>query len=178
MATIDKQIAHEIILFGQAITGLYSIYENGTGSIDPATDLRTNIFPDRVPLGGLISPESPEMNDKLLRALSNELGGRLLVSVWDVIQGTPIDDKPEGRFLRHVRNGLAHDNKFEFKSGPPENAVWRGHQLTKSEHEGEFVMTTVEATSYFVKDANLVEGYLEAGDAKELASDVMMLASN
>lgn len=170
-----KRIAHEMTVFGNAITAIYSVYLNGTGDIEPWMELPSKLDDDPIPLAGAVSAESAKGNDVMLRALSNELGGRLLVSVWDIIRYTEIEDEPICEFLRYIRNGVAHDNLFDFERREPKNPKWRDHELT-TEMQDEPVMTTVGASNLFMKDSKMIEGFFEAGDAKELSKDILLLA--
>jgi hypothetical protein len=176
---IGNQIIREIQIFGNAATGVYSMHNTGGRDYQPTSDLPTNLFEDPVPISGVATAESAESNDKMKRCLVNEFAGKMVISVWEILKDTEYVDKqyPEVMFLRHVRNGIAHDNRFQLSPGRLERhgpAEWDGHKL-ESSMDGTTVMTTIEAGGQFIESSNIDEGYLEAGDCKEFCSDLLRI---
>ena len=175
------EIAREIELFGNAVTAVYTTSNQGS-SIDSNTQLPTNLYEDPVPLAGILSAETTESNEAMRRALTNELAGKLAISVWEIVKHTEHDHcgNPEIKFLKHVRNGVAHNNEFSFKSREHYNnhspAEWNENEITFDMEEIP-VLTTFERSSYFVKEADIIEGYLEGGDIKELCQDILTIVS-
>lgn len=74
---------------------------------------------------GLIAPKN-------LRTAFSEINKMFLVSVWETLKDTKtyndIATKPDIQFLRHVRNGCAH-NKFNF-TNLKHSAKWRDKEIT------------------------------------------------
>lgn len=92
-----------------------------------------------------------------------------------------VQDDSEVRFLRWVRNGFFHGNEFHFDY-EPKNAKCRGHEITRR-LEGQPVFTTIKGEWWpgtseggvepdTKARVELEEGYMEAGDAYALVSDV------
>lgn len=171
MNSKSERIIYEMNVFGNGITAVYTMYSQGSQISATGTSLKTSLFENDVPLTGLVSAESGKKNDKMRDALVNELSGRLAVSVYQVINGESLANEPIGEFLRHIRNGIAHDNRFlvdEIKRP----AEWRGHSITK-DMDGERVLSTVESPNLFMSEGEWKNGYVEAGDIKELTIDIL-----
>lgn len=167
----QAQISQGINIFGNAITAIYTMYNRGAHIDDPAESLRTNLIDEDVPITGLITPESGESNVKMRDALVNELSGRLAVSVYDIIEGEEIAVESTGQFLRHIRNGVAHDNRF-LGGNIDKKAEWRGYTITE-EMSGDRVLSTLESPGLFMQESEWKEGFVEAGDVKELTLDIL-----
>jgi hypothetical protein len=84
----------------------------------------TNIIGE-IKAQGLIAPKN-------LRTAFSEINKIFLVSAWEILKDTKtynaIATKPDIQFLRHVRNGCAH-NKFNF-TDLKHPAKWRDKKIT------------------------------------------------
>jgi len=104
---------------------------------------------------------------------------QLVVGVVDVVD-THFDrweDHPEPtiRFLRVIRNGAGHDNRVLYTGDDPRpNTEWRGVKLTNN-LEGAVIFTDVERRMWGTESVDMEEGFIEAGDALVLTTDVLKI---
>ncbi len=173
MPSTIHQVARDLTVFGNAVIGIYTVFYDGSKIEDPSADLPTKLYEDPVPVAALGSAETKRGNDQLRRALVNELSAWLAVSVRDRVKGSEIVAEPEYRFLKHVRNGIAHGNEFYFEHDISET-IWEGNEIT-DDLCGDQVIGSVDSSSPFLAEANWTEGFLEAGDIWELCKDIMAL---
>ncbi|WP_147302020.1 hypothetical protein [Haloferax sp. Atlit-4N] len=187
-----ERIETEREAISYAIYGIHVVEKVGPKA-DLARLLDTNIAnkntegKDIQTVGGHILLYKLKSNRKLTRAASGRLAGSLLGVVCELLK----DDNetweqkfshiPEMIFLRHVRNGVFHGNRFNFHNAPI-NAVWRGNELTE-DMDGELVFP--ELRGYNISheplgpaerrhaDPKIVEGYMATGDAFALVADII-----
>lgn len=190
---IVNQIHREIEAISYGIFGVH-VVENVGPEADIARLLPTKIAHENVELndiqsvGQYLIPYRIKMNKKLGRASINRLSGMLVGTVYELLKDdnerweNHFSHRPEMQFLRYIRNGFFHGNQFDFKHGSPDNAKWRGWEIT-SDMEGDLVFTELkdiavpspdEVSPDEVRRFNpeLEEGFMEAGDAFALVNDV------
>ena len=70
---------------------------------------------------------------KSLRTAFTEINKIFLISTWEILKETAtykkIDTQPDIQFYRHIRNGCAHDNRFNFDE-LKYPAEWRDKTIT------------------------------------------------
>ena len=94
-----------------------------------------------------------------------------------------VSPRPEGRgfslessiirFLRLVRNGVAHGNEIVLTDADPRpDTVWRGFTITQ-EMEDDSLFTQPAEFVWESENADMISGYMEAGDALVLTTDIL-----
>lgn len=165
--------------------GIYCVqYSVRSGDLDIEVATRlldTNIAPDPQIVGQSL-PMDIRGNDPFRRGTVNHLAASLLVMVTDIVVGTDgeiwgkyFTKNPMMEFLKHVRNGVAHGNSFDFRRGIKYPAVWYGIELTEEEMGGTRVFSEITEESYHKEYTTIEEGLLEAGDAFALVEGVNKL---
>lgn len=171
-----QNIAKHQQAFAYGIIGAHTLFDQGMEQSEPMRPLRTNIADDLVHAGFYV-PQA-KLNTPLEQATTNRLGMQLVVGVGDVVDQYTNSwhdhEEPLIRFLYHIRNGAAHNNRFEFRrpKDPIPGTEWRGQKLTE-DMEGEPVFTDIKGRSWSRSDAERLDGLLEAGDALALSADVL-----
>lgn len=93
-----------------------------------------------------------------LRRSFTEITKVLLISTWQILKDTKtyhnISTKPDIQFFKHIRNGCAHDNKFNF-DGLKHPAYWRDKKITIA-----------------LKDATVVPDFIKDGDPLLMLLDI------
>lgn len=196
MGDLVKQIRREREAVSYGIYGVHTVESVGKEA-DPARLLYTNIAHEHVDVrdpqsvGAFIIPYELQWNDQLGRAAVNRLAGMLIGSVYELLS----EDKdrwerefshaPEMQFLRWIRNGIYHGNRFVLDDYDPGSAEWRGWEITM-DMEGDVVFTELKDMSFPSRDAvpidesrrakaELEDGFMEAGDAYALIDDVVQI---
>lgn len=175
---IDETI-HSIIKHRQAfaygVEGVRTMLDSEGYEIYHTTNLRTNITDDVIH-PGVFFHESTQ-NPMLTRATENRLGMQLIVGVGDAVRDVTDSwskyDEPEIRFLRLIRNGAAHDNRLQFhRNDPRPGTEWRGLEIAP-EMEGNLIFTDMAGRVFGEEVGGLEEGFMEAGDALALSTDIL-----
>jgi len=73
---------------------------------------------------------------KKLRMAFTQVNRIFLIAMWDVLKTTEtyskISTEKEIQFLRHIRNGCAHHNKFDIREKIEHPAQWRDKKIVES----------------------------------------------
>lgn len=121
------------------------------------------------------------MNAPLKRATANQLAMQLIVGVGEAVKmycenegkNWAGHESPTIRFLRLVRNGVAHGNDIVLTpTDPRPNTIWRGFEITRN-MEGDQLFTQPAEYTWQAEGVEMIEGHLEAGDAFVLTTDVL-----
>lgn len=179
-ATIYALQSIELALSSERNTGTDSIVE---------TNLSNGALRDWQHLGNSLVESQLELNYPIARGAANRMSAMLVGTVCEILDPQEgviwnqktLYDYEEMQFLRWVRNGVFHGNRFVFDSYDGSGAVWRGCELTL-DMQGDVVFTEIEGirlTSAPPESPNdlsatrdINEGLLEAGDGLELVSDI------
>lgn len=172
ISTIRRQ--RQAFAFG--IEGVHTLYSAGLDAGDPIKPLGTKIVDDLVHSSWLL-PTHAQMNARLEQATANQLAMQLVVGVGDAVQRYDSEwadhSSPVIRFLRLVRNGVAHGNKIVLNDADPRaNTAWRGFSITR-DMEDDQLFTQPTEFAWETENVNMREGYIEAGDALVLTTDVL-----
>lgn len=172
ISTIRRQ--RQAFAFG--IDGVQTIYLGGAENGSPMQPLIANVVEDMTFSAWLV-PESRQLNTPLKRATENQLAMQLMVGVGGAVD-TYYDDWADHesatiRFLRLVRNGVAHGNKIVLTDADPRpDTEWRGFKITRNMEDDQLFTQPADFT-WQPDQVEMVEGHLEAGDAYVLATDVL-----
>lgn len=162
--------------FAFGIAGVHAIHNTGIEVREPMNPLRANIADELVHSTWLL-PDRVQMNTPLEQATTNQLAMQLVVGVGDAVQNHVSEwadhESPMIRFLRLIRNGVAHGNEVALTpSDPRPNTVWRGFEITRK-MEGEPLFSQPAEFVWESEDANMIDGYMEAGDGLVLTTDIL-----
>lgn len=164
--------------FAYGVEGMHTLIEAGIDAGGPLKPLHTNIAGDVVH-SSYILPQV-ESNTQLEQATKNRLGMQLVVGVGDSVKSQadswPDNPEPEIQFLRQIRNGAAHNNRLRFRSkaDPRPNTEWKGFAITE-DMEGDVIFTDVSDRAWESEFIEIEKGFLEAGDALQLTTDILEL---
>jgi hypothetical protein len=164
--------------FAYGIEGVHTLFNAGIEAGDPLRPLRTQIVEDQVRSTWFL-PQRMEMNTHLEQSTTNQLAMQLVVGTGDAVSTYDPEwadhDSPTIRFLRLVRNGVAHGNKIVLTAADPRpNTVWRGFEITR-DMESDPLFTQPAKYIYQTEDVEMIDGHMEAGDALVLTTDVLEL---
>ncbi len=166
------------------------------GYADTDSVVRTNIADNEFQLrdwrnlGDRFVSRELEWNYPTARGAANRMSAMLVGTVCEILdpqEGLVWDQKnlhdhAEMQFLRRVRNGVFHGNRFGFRNYNGSGAAWRGCELTM-EMKNKPVFTEIEGNRLYLagpesrndfdvgRDIN--EGLLEAGDGLALVDDII-----
>lgn len=195
---VIKQIEREREAISYGIFGIH-VVENVGPEADLARLLPTKIAHEHVELhdvqtvGQYLLPYRIKMNRKMGRVSINRLSGMLVGTVRELLREDDsmhwrgnLAEHSEIKFLKWVRNGIFHGNRFSFSHDTPDNAKWRGWEITTN-MEGERVFTELHDVSVPSREEvaieeerhfqpELKEGFMESGDAFALIDDVVETA--
>lgn len=162
--------------FAFGVAGVHALYNAGLDAGNPMKPLGTKIADDLVHSSWLL-PTHAQMNARLEQATANQLAMQLVVGVGDAVQRYypqwADHNSPVIRFLRLVRNGVAHGNEIVLTDADPRaNTVWRGFSITR-DMEGDQLFTQPAEFAWETENVDMINGYLEAGDALVLTTDVL-----
>ncbi|WP_420182857.1 hypothetical protein ACNO8S_16350 (plasmid) [Haloarcula sp. KBTZ06] len=162
--------------FAYGIEAVHTLNNAGIGSSEPLKTLPTKTGDEPVYTSAIINPNTV-MSRQLETATTNQLAMQLLVAVTEPVREVreywPEDPEPTIRFLRLLRNGIAHGNEVSYcGSDPPPNTSWRGFEFT-DDIEGETLFTQPNEYIWDGEQVELKEGLFESGDALTLTTDVL-----
>lgn len=164
--------------FAYGVEGVHALFNTGVDGGNPMKPLRTNIVKDLVH-SSFFLPRA-KMNTQLEQATTNRLGMQLVVGTGDAIK-QHLDNwrdnpNPEIQFLRQIRNSAAHDNRLDFRGDkdPRPDTRWREFDITE-DMEGEVVFTDMSDRMWGSESVKMEQGFLEAGDALALTTDILKL---
>lgn len=193
-----KQIRREKEAISYGIFGVH-VVENVGQEADLSRLLPTKIAHENVEVhdvqsvGSNILPYRLKMNRKLGRATANRLSGMLVGTIYEILSDDNtvweqhFSQLAEMQFLRWIRNGFFHGNRFNFDYAP-DNAAWRGWEIS-TDMQGDLVFTELHDISVPSFDEvpegemrnfkpELKEGFLESGDAFALVNDVIEIVED
>jgi hypothetical protein len=164
--------------FAYGIEAVHTLHNTGIEAGEPLKALPTKTDASPVYTSAIVNARM-KMNGQLETATTNQLAMQLLVAVCEPVQRVrqhwPEDPEPTIRFLRLIRNGIAHGNEVSYCGDDPRpNTSWRGFEFTE-EIEGEVLFTQPEEYMWETEQVGLNRGVFESGDALALTTDVLKI---